>query len=236
MTHRYRRPQPRAIIAALCMLLLAPASAISPAFAASTVTSYASGSEGTAITGLTIEDFENTSLVPGFSVTFSIWRNSSNVITANPPVTYAGTLPQVWVASVPGFPNNPWDGTRALVNGANHSWAYPFAASIEFTFAPERIKVGVGLSNIQQDANSGNTSHTLFVNGENKGTLESLPGWTSQVFNRNRYLVIEGDAISTVQIVADTHFDGMVCDKLALGELADTARPSTFGRIKTLYR
>jgi hypothetical protein len=203
--------------------------------APTTIASIAPGSEDASISGMTIENFEDVNLLPGFSVTFSVWRNSSNVILADGPVTYAGSLPATWVCAPSGFPNNPWDGTRALVNGAGHNWAYPFAARIEFTFAPPLTKVGFGLSNIQRDAGSSFTYHSILVNGESHGKLEDLTGWVSAVLQKNRYLVITGDAISSVVIVADTHFDGMVVDKLAL-DMATPASGSSWGRIKSLYR
>lgn len=203
-----------------------------------TVTSIAPGGEDVAIAGMLVESFEDVNLVPGLSVTFSVWRNSANVITANPPVTYAGTLPGVWTASVSGFPANPWDGTRALVNGSGHTWAYPFAASVELQFNPPRTAVGFGLSNIQTDAGSAFTTHTLWVNGVSQGPLEDLPGWVSSVFGRNRYLLVNFDAIDSIIITADTHFDGMVVDKLALGAVADVVpvAPTSWGQVKALFR
>lgn len=219
-------------------LLLAVATA-RPGHAGITITSIAPGSEDASIAGLVVEDFEDTTLWSGFSVTFSVWRNAANTITANPPVTYAGTLPQVWLCSSNSFPNNPWDGTHALVNGAGHDWASPFAASVEFQFSPPQAAVGIGLSNIQTDAGSSFTQHSLFVNGVDRINLEQLPGWTSQVFLKNRYIVIagtDGELVSSFKIVADTHFDGMVFDKLALTDLAVPALPTTWGRLKSLYR
>ncbi|MBK6735188.1 MAG: hypothetical protein IPG61_14145 [bacterium] len=203
-----------------------------------TVTSIAPGSEDGAIAGMLVESFEDVNLVPGLSITFSVWRNSANQVTANPPVTYTGTLPGVWTASVAGFPSNPWDGTRALVNGNGHMWAYPFAASVELQFDPPRTTVGFGLSNVQTDAGSAFTSHTLWVNGVSQGRLEDLPGWVSTVSNRNRYLLVTFDAIDSIVFTADTHFDGMVVDKLALGEAAGVVPVATtsWGQVKALFR
>ena len=220
-------------------LLLFAVATTRPGHAGITITSLAPGSEDASITGLVVEDFEDTILWSGFSVTFSVWRNGANVITANPPVTYAGTLPQVWLCSDNGFPNNPWDGTHALVNGAGHDWAAPFAASVEFQFSPPQAVVGIGLSNIQTDAGSANTQHSLFVNGVDQINLEQLAGWSSQVLQKNRYIVIAGtggELISSFKIVADTHFDGMVFDKLGLSGPVDPVTPTSWGRIKTLYR
>lgn len=217
----------------VALLLLAHPTA-SPA-APVAITPIAPGSEDPAIAGMTIEDFEDVNLLPGFRVTFSAWRSNSNLLLANPAVAYEGTLPQTWTCADNSFPNNPWDGARALVNGAGHDWAFPFAARIEFTFVPPLTRVGMGLSNIQRDAGSEFTFHSILVNGESHGKLESLAGWVTSVFGKNRYLVITGDAISSITIVADTHFDGMVIDKLAL-DMATPAGSSSWGRIKSMYR
>ncbi len=56
------------------------------------------------------------------------------------------------------------------------------------------------------------------------------------MLNRNRYLVFEGDAVTTIKIVADTHLDAMVCDKLAIGPATSRVTSSTWGRVKSLYR
>jgi len=213
-------------------LALAPAAA-----SAVTVTSIASGSEGPFISGLAVENFEDVTLLNGLSVTFSVWRTSGNLITADPPVVYNGTLPATWTCSVDGFPNNPWDGTRALVNGRNHDWAYPFASNIKLAFVPARDSVGLGLSNFQRDAGSQFTFHSLYVNDVFVTKLESLTGWATNIFGHNRYLFIEGDPgepIASITIVADTHFDGMVIDKLAMDAAVPTAG-TTWGRLKRLY-
>lgn len=226
-----------ALIAAVTLMRVVVPTA--PAYAAPiVVNSIAPGSEGPSIVGLAIEDFEDVILKPGFSVTYSQWRNSSNVITAALPLTYSGTLPRTWAPSSDGFPLNPWDGTRAISNGNNSGlgWSFSYASSVEFTFTPARAAVGIGLSNFQTDAAVSFTHHSLYVNGVSQGELEALPGWVSTIFNRNRYLLITGDPIASIRITADTCFDGLVFDKLAFGELATAASSTTWGRIKSLYR
>jgi hypothetical protein len=70
------------------MILFALAFIIpSPASATVSVTTFAPGSEAAAIAGYTIENFEDVYLVSGVSITLSVWRNGSNTVTANPPVT-----------------------------------------------------------------------------------------------------------------------------------------------------
>lgn len=222
------------LLAALCVCLGATA-----APAAVNVITYAPGTETAAIAGRVIEDFEDVALQPGFSITLSTWRNSVNAVTADPPVTYSGTLPSVWAPSSIGYPLNAWDGTHAFVNGAAFTWAYPYAATMTFTFDPPLADVGFGLSNIQHDAGSGLTNHTVKVNGVSVGTLESMPHWVSSVPGKNLYLLVAGDAdtpIQSVVITADTHFDGMVVDKMALGSLAVPESGTTWGEVKSLFR
>jgi len=196
------------------------------------VASIAPGSEGAAIAGMAVEDFEDVQLVSGLTIVLSVWRNSANVVTSAGPVTFAGTLPHTWTASVSGFPANPWDGTRALVNGWAHAWAYPFASSVEFQFSPPRSAVGFGLSNFQSDV----TQHTLLVNGVSQGVVESLPGWVSTAADKNRYVLVSGDPISSVTFLADTHFDGLVFDKVAVGQAPTPVEASTWGRLKAIHR
>lgn len=225
------RRQLLVIVTLLCAV--APCS-----FAAVTVASIAPGSEGAAIAGFTIENFEDTTLEPGLSIVLSQWRDANNNITATGPVTYSGTLATTWSPSAIGFLSNAWDGTKTVVNGTGFVWAPPFAAKVEFKFDSPRLAVGIGLSNFQHDLDSGLTYHTLTVNGVSMGRLESLPGWASGLI-KNRYILITGDPntpIQSILISADTHYDGMIFDKLAIGDGTTPTLTPTWGRLKLLYR
>lgn len=227
---QYRFDHARFATIAGLMIALALSATASQAPAA-TVISIAPGSEGPAIAGMIIEDFEDVTLVPGLTVEFSVWRNGLNLITANPPVAYTGTLPATWAPSSNSFPLNAWDGTRALVNGWNHDWAFPFASSVELRFSPPVASVGIGLGNFQSDV----TLHSLFVNGVDQGTLESLSWWVSIVNGKNGYVLVLGEPISSLRFTNDTHFDGLAFDKLAIGEPATPAAGTSWGRVKSLY-
>ncbi|MCB1150819.1 hypothetical protein KDK88_04690 [bacterium] len=220
-------------------LLLACLAAV-PALAAVTVTTYAPGDEAAAIAGRVIEDFEDTTLEPGFSITLSQWRDASNNLTADPAVTFSGSLPSVWSpASTIGFPDNAWDGTHAFVNGAGYAWGFPYAATMEITLDMPLADVGVGLSNFQHDASDAFTFHTLLVNGVDMGKLENMPNWVSTASGKNFYLHVIGDGdtpIESITILADDHFDGMVLDMMALGALAVPAEQSTMSAVKALFR
>lgn len=205
---------------------------VSTGLAATTVTSIAPGSEGSYLTGMLIEDFEDVNLVSGLTVTLSVWRNASNAITGDPPVVYAGTLPQTYAPASDGFSLNAWDGTRALVNGSGHDWIYPFAASVELQFSPAVPSVGFGLSNFQTNV----TSHTLYVNGVSQGLLDDLPGWVSGIDVKNRYVLVSGDLVTSIRITADTHFDGLIFDKLAFTNPIVPSATGSWGRLKSLFR
>lgn len=212
----------------------------SPARAAVTVVTYAPGDETAAISGQTIEDFEDTVLESGFSITLSDWRDASNNLTATSDVTYSGTLPWAWSpAGAIGFPDNAWDGTHAFVNGSGYGWAFPYATTMTIAFDPPLSAVGMGLSNFQHDASSGFTSHTLFVNGADQGKLEDLPHWVSTASGKNFYLTVAGDGdspIASITITADDHFDGMVIDKMALGGMAVETDAVSWDSVRALYR
>lgn len=204
--------------------------------AAASMVSFAPGTETATIAGMTIEDFEDVNLVPGLTIVLSTWRDISNNVTAAPAVTYAGTLATTWTPSSFGFPDNAWDGTHAFVNGTGFAWAYPFAASLEFRFATPVSAVGFGLSNFQHDGSSANTFHTVSVNGTGIGTLEGLAHWVSSAVGKNLYLLVTGDAITSITITADTHFDGMIIDKMAIGAAAVPDNATSWGQVKALYR
>lgn len=224
------RPITAGLIAAAVLAMFAAAGV---AKAANTVTVLAPADVNAAIVTLDVEDFEDVDLVPGLSITFATWRNSANAITANGPVTYSGTLPLTWTPTSDAITNNTWDGTRALVNGWGFNWAYPYAASVTLSFSPPRPRIGIGCSNFQGDV----TSHTVLVNGVSLGSLESRAGWVDTIIHgKNGYLVFEGDPISSIEFRANTHFDGLVFDRLALTPQIVPVAPSTWGRLKALYR
>jgi hypothetical protein len=220
---------------AIAAVLFAARSPI-PAAASPTIAVIAPANAGTvdaAIAGSTVEDFEDVNLIPGLTITVSVWRNNLNQITANGPIIYSGALAGTWDPISDGFSNNTWDGSRALVNGWGHDWAYPFASSVRFDFVPPRPLVGIGCANFQFDV----TAHALFVNDVSMGNIEALPGWVDTiVYGRNGYVLISGEPIHSLEFRANTHFDGLVFDKLAVGSESTPIRTTSWGRVKGLYR
>jgi hypothetical protein len=247
--------QPRIHIAfSIAFLFVVGTLAALPSHAAITVTGYAYGTEGPAIVGSTIEDFEDVSLVPGLRIRLG-------GIPGTPAKEWTGTLPRVWNPATATsqftlggpFPANTWDGTYALCNGGNGNgstglsgglgnyWDFQFADSVYFVFAPAVQQVGVGLSNFQSlGGPSPITNHQLLVNGVSLGNVETLlPGWVGGVNVRNRYLVITAsgpDVIQSVCIQCVTNLDGLVFDKLAIQGFVVPAESRTWGRIKAGYR
>jgi hypothetical protein len=217
--------------------------------AAITITGYAFGSEGPAVSGATIEDFEDVNLLPGLTI-----RMGGSITT---PRMWTGTLPRVWnpatatnCCTLGGpFPANTWDGTFALCNGGHGTgstglsgglgnyWDFSFADSVYFIFNAPQQMVGLGLSNFQSlGGPTPVTNHELIVNGVSRGVLETLlPGYAPGVNVRFRYMVVTAtapDQINSICIQCITNLDGLVFDKLAVKDFSSPARQSTWGRIK----
>lgn len=230
--------------------------AVHPAHAAITVTGFAPGSEGPAIVGATIEDFEDVNLIPGLTIRMG-------GIPGFGARTWTGTLPRVFKPSLAPsccalggpFLNNTWDGVGALTNGGlfgtgtsglspgdGQFWDFQFADSVTFLFSTPKAMFGIGLSNFQSAASGDppRTDHELIVNGVSLGRLETLlPGWVSGQYIRNRYLVITAtapDAINSVAIQNLTLADGLVFDKLALSGFTTPVARRSWGRVKILYK
>ncbi len=222
--------------------------------AAINITGYAYGSEGPALTGMLIEDFEDTSLQTAWGFTI---RMAGGITT---PAMWTGSLPRTWnpatatsCCTLGGpFPANTWDGSYAICNGGfgtgstgtsphnGNYWDFTFADSVCFlmTGAP---KFGVGLSNFQSIGGpTGVTNHELIVNGVSRGLLETLlPGYVPGVNVRFRYLLITAtapDLITSVCIQNVSALDGLVFDKVALVDPITAADHHTWGRLKTIYR
>jgi hypothetical protein len=239
----------------LVLLLLAVASSCLTAtsHAAITITGYAYGPEGPAIAGMTIEDFEDVTLIPGLTI-----RMGGGITT---PTMWTGTLPHTWNPATASncctlggpFPANTWDGSLALTNGGHGTgstglsphngnfWDFSFADSVCFSFSNPQSLFGVGLSNFQSIGGpTGVTNHELIVNGVSRGLLETLlPGYVPGVNVRFRYLLIAAtgtDQISTVCVQNVSALDGLVFDKLAISGPGTPVLKSSWGTLKSIYR
>ena len=78
------------------------------------------------------------------------------------------------------------------------------------------------------------------MNGVSKGLVETLlPGWVAGPNFRNRYLVVTATAPDAIQSIAFQNVsavDGLVFDKIAFKEIPSPATPTSWGRIKAIYR
>lgn len=164
-------------------------------------TSTAAMDAALGITGYQIEDFEDSTLLPGLSYTID-----GSIAS---PITY-NSVP----ASFNGSGNiENWDGPGQITNLVNNTctgWpsnclAGEFADRITVNISGGAASVGAGLMGFQSAASGAFpiTDHTLYINGTAvPGTFESLAGasWSAGPFIRNLYLVIgldPGDALIT---------------------------------------
>ena len=149
-----------------------------------TITAYSPtdfSDELAGISGFTIEDFEDTTLIPGLSVEWSGLQAG--------PLT---TLPSVINNSDYWFtPGNAWDGENMLGNGINGS----MRSDTTLNFANNPTSVGIGISNYQY------SGATLLINGNIYGGLSDF----NPIFGvvKNVYLKIdaqEGEVINSITI------------------------------------
>lgn len=182
------------------------------------------------ISGYTIEDFEDTVLISGLTISFNglIPQDKSYTIL---PKTFDS-------ASDSQTANNYWDGTKVLTNagnGLNGPFLPTASTNTTFTLATGAPVVGIGLANFQSALSSPTnpfpvTDHTLFVNGQSLGTVEALAGgnWSGGVAVRNAYLRIEGTGgslITSIRFQNDTAQDFLVFDRLAVFAVQNQAVP-----------
>jgi hypothetical protein len=154
------------------------------------------------ITGYTIEDFEDKTLIPGLSITYS-GGVSTSTITSLPDLS--NTYSQIW------------DGQHTLFNiPSNQLSNSVFCPSTEcaklttLNFSNSIISVGIGLSGFQSlnpppsAPDNPITDHRLLINGiPFSQTIEQLAGvnWKSANFQRNAYLridALQGESISSI--------------------------------------
>jgi hypothetical protein len=143
------------------------------------------------ITGKTIEDFEDTTLISGLSIDYTLPGGMTSV----------SALPQVYAPGACGF---TWGGARALVNTPQNScWDDPagharIASLVTFQVGSASF-FGIGLSNFQP----GLVDHGLLVNGVQVGVLESYANFAfyDALVGRNGYLIIQAGAGESIQSV-----------------------------------
>jgi hypothetical protein len=182
------------------------------------------------VTGYTIDNFESTSLISGLSIGLSGGVAS----------TTFNSLPGLFDESACGAlsANTAWDGTHVVLNTTtnvlnNCSTPSNISMDIEFDYAPGTTSFGVGFGNFQSLSFTQIpiTNHELFVNGVDKGVLETLAGanWTAG-FSRNAYLRIDGtggDTITSIKVENLTATDVLMFDHLAVASVVATPEPGS---------
>ena len=176
-------------------------------------------------TGFVIEDFEDTTLIPGLTISFT--GNGYNT-TRN---DLARTLTRADTAK--------WDGTHFIDNdpeNIEYGNTIPIlAARTTFNFPSGVTSFGVGLLSFQSVNPPSDqfpvTDHRLYLNGVPfASTLEVLAGanWVGSAFGRNGYLRIDaatGETITSVGFENISGNDGIIFDHLAV---VPTPEPSCF--------
>ena len=190
------------------------------------------------ITGLTIESFEDTTLVSGLTIQHT-----------NPNGGPTGTLNAVYNDGSGFFNTNSWDGPGALVNTFNNVVWFPspgsvsdLASRVTFHLAAPVTTFGVGLGNFQADL----VDHAVLVNGvELVSAIENLANFVHGVNVRNGYLLVQagaGESITSVAIENRTNGtstpvsggDGLIFDRLAFGGTPVSAAVSAPGAVGLL--
>ena len=172
------------------------------------------------ISGYTVEDFEDTALISGLTISFD------GNIAADTSFT---TLPKTFdSAGEPQTANNFWDGTRVLTNAGNGQNG-PFLRRPPPTQRshwplPPRWSGRAGELPVghreRDEPVSGDRPHPVRER-PGIGTVEALAGanWTGGITLRNAYLRIEGtdgDLITSVRFRNDTGSDFLVFDRFAV--------------------
>ena len=161
------------------------------------------------ISNFEIEDFEDTTLIPGLSVE---WIGAA-IGSVGPLTTLPNTVnnSDYWFAH-----NNAWDGTNLMGNllgkHGYHRVNHNYTADItKFNFSNNPTSVGIGISNYQS------TGATLIINDVVYGELSSIGSEVTRGLGKNVYLRIdaeEGEVINSISI------DGRPADFLGFDRIA----------------
>jgi len=178
--------------------------------------------------GYMVDDFEDSTLLPGLSI---------NLSGGVPATTWASSIPNLSNGFDCGIPT--WDGQHGVTNSVNNmlnSCQVPsgLANLTTFTYAPGTTSFGIGLINFQSLSSTlyPLSDHELIVNGTDLGTLESLAGttWTAGQ-GRNVYLRVDATGGTFINSVAFRNLstgeaDYLVFDTLAIAD-GDVPEPAT---------
>ena len=139
------------------------------------------------ISNFEIEDFEDTTLIPGLSLE---WIGSSiSSLTTQPSLINNSDY---WFT-----PNNAWDGENLIGNFDKEVYYWALADTTKLNFSDNPTSVGIGISNYQY------TGATLIINDVVYGGLSSIGSEVTRGLGKNVYLRIdaeEGEVINSISI------------------------------------
>ena len=179
------------------------------------------------ITGYTIEDFEDTTLLSGLSIRHSGGQFAVPVTWTSLPATFD---PSTFPVSV----NNAWDGNNVATNLPGNSINnLIFPELTEFFYFSGTTSLGLALSNFQSVTPPSPqfpiTNHELFVNGVSLGELETLAGalWIPGIV-RNAYIRVDATGADSINSIAFRNIsagDALIFDHLAIAPSAASPVP-----------
>lgn len=167
------------------------------------------------ISGLQIENFEDTQLLPRLSV---------GVVSNNGLLAPTTTLPNLMVAGPDpfgtAFSNAAWDGTRILINTRNNQ-AQQYDVPGNWGDLTLRVNGGTDLIGFSIQQLQHTTLNRVLINGQDIGSFAQFIGLPASA-SRNGYTVIRAldpdNLIRSLTITAPSG-DGFAIDHLAIGNI-----------------
>jgi hypothetical protein len=185
----------------------------------------------------TLDDFSEAALLPGLSITLMGGDATTPITYTTLPAIYnQNTLPSSCYNSE-GIPNlgiASWTGATAVTNAIGNAVTGPcneaegIAATVTFNYPVGATSIGIGLANFQSTSSPQFpiTNHELFINGVDRGVLETLAGdnWLPGIV-LNAYMRIDATGGSVITSVAVMNL--VSSDFFAFSDLAIEQRSST---------
>jgi len=169
------------------------------------------------ITGFQIEDFEDTTLIPGVSVQWT-----------SPNLGPVNILPTTYNPSIQGFTGNAWDGNLTLNNTQQGFYTInSISSTTTLNFSNQPTSVGIGISNLQF---TGSNSSTLVVNGVDFADFDNfVPAPILGTTGRSIYIRLDANTNETINSIGIRGGSGdfLVFDRLAVGNTSAVAVPES---------
>ena len=163
------------------------------------------------ITGFQIEDFEDTTLIPGLSIE---WKSPYLGPVSSLPKTYNPI-------TIDGLTGNTWDGNLTLNNNRQGSYQPTRAYSTTtLSFSNKITSIGLGISNLEF---TGSNSSTLIVNGVDFADFDNFaPAPLLGAFSRSIYIRLDASTNETINSIGIRGGSGdfLIFDRLAIKSVA----------------